>query len=55
MKYIINLGEISMNLVKECWIDKDKREFLSFLESFKREDKVLWTKNILIRIWMCLQ
>ena len=36
-----------MNLVKEYWNESDRTEFIKFLESFKREEKVLWTKNIL--------
>lgn len=36
-----------MELVKDIWHDKDRQEFINFLESFKREDKVTWTKNII--------
>lgn len=36
-----------MNLVKELWNAEDAVEFKKYLESYKREDKVEWTKNIL--------
>lgn len=36
-----------MNLVKEFWTRDDKSEFLEFLKTFKRDEKITWTKNIL--------
>jgi len=36
-----------MELVKNIWKDSDKEEFLNYIESFKRKEKIEWTKNIL--------
>lgn len=36
-----------MELVKEKWDEKDVSEFIMYLKSFVREDKVAWTKNLL--------
>lgn len=36
-----------MRLDRENWTKEDGREFIRYLETFKYEDKVLWTKNIL--------
>ena len=36
-----------MNLVKYDWNKNDGRDFIKYLESFKRIDKVEWTKKIL--------
>ena len=35
-----------MNLVKEKWTSKDKKEFIQYLESLKDEKRIEWTKNI---------
>ena len=36
-----------MNLIKDNWNEKDKQEFINYLESIKKEDKIIWTKNSL--------
>ncbi len=36
-----------MELVKEKWNDKDGKEFINYLESFKNVDKIEWSKNLL--------
>lgn len=36
-----------MELIKEKWNKEDGREFVKYLETFKREDKILWTTNII--------
>ncbi len=36
-----------MNLVKEKWTEKDTSDFLKYLESIKKEDKIVWTRNLL--------
>jgi len=35
-----------MELVKNTWTKSDGKEFIKYLESFKREEKIVWTKNI---------
>ena len=35
-----------MELIKDEWKQEDREEFVEFLESFKREEKIEWTKNI---------
>jgi len=36
-----------MELVKNEWSKDEGREFIKYLETFKREEKVMWTKNLL--------
>lgn len=36
-----------MELIKAEWNQDDKVEFLKYLRTFKREEKIEWTKNIL--------
>jgi len=36
-----------MNLVREKWSKKDKKEFIEYLETFKNVEKREWTKRIL--------
>lgn len=36
-----------MNLVKDLWTEKEKQEFIEYLESLKKIDKIEWTKNII--------
>ena len=35
-----------MNLIKDIWTKNDRIEFKKYLETYKREEKVEWTKNI---------
>jgi len=35
-----------MELIKSNWTKEDGIEFIKYLESFKREEKIKWTKNI---------
>ena len=36
-----------MNLVKEKWNKKDIQDFIKYLETFKNQEKLEWSKNIL--------
>ncbi len=36
-----------MNLIKEKWTKDDKKEFLKYLETYKNEDKIDWSKRLL--------
>lgn len=36
-----------MELIKRCWKKEDGCEFVKFLESLSRTDKINWTKNII--------
>ena len=36
-----------MNLVKDVWTYEDGLEFIKYLESLKREDKIKWATNII--------
>ena len=36
-----------MNLVKDNWTKDDIKPFLDYLNQFKREEKIDWTKNII--------
>lgn len=36
-----------MDLVKDKWTREDKYEFIKYLESFKRPDKIEWSRNII--------
>jgi len=36
-----------MNLIKNNWTKEDGGEFIRYLETFKREEKIVWTKNII--------
>lgn len=36
-----------MELIKTIWTKEDGIEFIKYLETFKREDKIDWTKNII--------
>jgi len=36
-----------MDLAKENWCENDKKEFIEYLKTFKRDEKIEWTKNIL--------
>ena len=36
-----------MNLVKDNWTKDDIKPFLAYLNQFKREEKIDWTKNII--------
>lgn len=36
-----------MDLIKEVWNKKDKKEFIEYLESLENNEKINWTKNLL--------
>lgn len=36
-----------MNLIKDKWTKKDGKEFVKYLETFKREEKREWARNII--------
>lgn len=36
-----------MELIKDKWTKTDGKEFINYLETFKREEKICWTKNLL--------